>query len=236
MNAISEVPNHVAIIMDGNGRWAKKRGLPRIEGHRIGINRVKEIINICLDVGVKYLTVYAFSKENWKRPKDEVSGIMNIAEIFFNKEFRNLKEKGVYFVHLGDKEGLPENIIRIIENIKKNNTEEKKLNFNIAFNYSGRNEIIRALKRISENILNGSLNHADITEDLISDYLYTKGIPDPDLLIRTANEMRVSNFLLWQIAYTELWVTDILWPDFTKDIFLKAIGDYQKRERRFGAV
>lgn len=230
------VPCHIAIIMDGNGRWARKRGLPRKEGHRVGAIRVREIVNLCLEIGIKYLTIYAFSKENWIRPKVEVSAIMKLAEIFFNREFNELKKKGVYFVHLGDRDGLPPAIIKIIENMQKNNTEKQKLFLNIAFNYSGRSEIITAIKRLSNLVIDGEIDGSDITEDVVSKYLYTQGMPDPDLLIRTGGEHRVSNFLLWQIAYTEIWVTDVLWPDFKQDLLLQAIGDYKKRERRFGGL
>ncbi|UCB44299.1 MAG: isoprenyl transferase [Spirochaetota bacterium] len=230
------IPDHVAIIMDGNGRWAKARGLPRTEGHRVGANRVREIVYACLDLGISYLTIYAFSKENWKRPKREVSGIMKLAEIFFRGFFNELKRKGVHFVHLGDKEGLSPSILKIINTMERNNAEEKKLVLSVAFNYSGRSELTGVLRRISELSANGEIEPDHITEQLISNYLYTRELPDPDLLIRTGGESRVSNFLLWQIAYTEIWITDTLWPDFTKETLLQAVDDYKRRERRFGGL
>ena len=235
-NKTDQIPDHVAIIMDGNGRWAKARGLPRTEGHRVGANRVREIVYACLDLGISYLTIYAFSKENWKRPKREVSGIMKLAEIFFRRFFNEFKRKGVYFVHLGDKEGLGPSVLKMINAMERNNAEEKKLVLSIAFNYSGRSELTGALRRISELSANGEIEPDHITEQLISNYLYTRELPDPDLLIRTGGESRVSNFLLWQIAYTEIWITDTLWPDFTKETLLQAVDDYKRRERRFGGL
>jgi undecaprenyl diphosphate synthase len=222
--------------MDGNGRWAKSRGLPRTEGHRVGANRVQEIVNACLELGINYLTIYAFSKENWKRPKPEVSGIMKLAEFFFKRFFGELKKKGVYFVHLGDKEGLNPSILRIINTMERDNAKEKKLFLSIAFNYSGRSELISAFRKISTLSIKGEIEPDHITEEVVSSYLFTRDIPDPDLLIRTGGEHRVSNFLLWQIAYTEIWITDTLWPDFTKETLLQAIGDYMRRERRFGGL
>jgi len=231
-----KIPEHVAVIMDGNGRWAKKHGLPRTEGHRVGAGRVREIVEKCLDLGVKYFTIYAFSKENWNRPGKEVGGIMKLSEVFFNREFNRLKSKGVYFVHLGDTENLPPFVIKIIKNMEKNNAVERKLYLNIAFNYSGRSELTNAVKQIATLVQQGKIDASDITEDKLESFLFTHGMPDPDLLIRTGGEMRVSNFLLWQIAYTEVWVTDVLWPDFSGEVFLQAISDYRKRERRFGGV
>jgi undecaprenyl diphosphate synthase len=232
----SRIPRHVAIIMDGNGRWATQRGIPRNEGHRAGAERVKEIVDTCLELGIEYLTIYAFSTENWRRPKSEVDGIMKLAEFFFVRFFGEMRDKGVYFIHLGSRKGLPGSIIKIIDTIEKNNTSEIRMNLSIAFNYGGRAEITDAFKRLGERVLKGELNPGDITEDHIRDALYTKGIPDPDLLIRTGGEMRLSNFLVWQSAYSELWITDTLWPDFTKELFLKAIADYGRRERRFGGL
>lgn len=229
-------PQHVAIIMDGNGRWAKMKGIPRIEGHRVGAGRVREIVEKCLEIGIKYLSIYAFSKENWKRPQKEVSGIMKLTENFFNREFRRLRNKGVYFVHLGDRRGLPNFVTGIIDNMEKNNAEERKMYLNIAFNYSGRSELVEAFRRLGKLVQAGKINPESITEMDIDQSLYTSGMPDPDLLIRTGGEIRVSNFLLWQIAYTELWVTDVLWPDFSAQLFQNAIDDYMKRKRRFGKI
>ncbi len=230
------VPRHVAIIMDGNGRWAEERGLPRSEGHLAGAERVEEIVYACLSNGVRYLTIYAFSKENWKRPAYEVNGIMRLAQIFFRRSFNKLKRDGVYFVHVGDRKGLPVSVLRIIDNMEKNNANRRDLHLCIAFNYSGRAEIVRACRLLGTRIEKKEMHPSDISERMVADSLFTRGIPDPDLLIRTGGEMRVSNFLLWQIAYAELWVTDVLWPDFTADIFNQALSEYGKRERRFGAI
>ncbi len=227
---------HIAVIMDGNGRWARERGLPRNAGHRAGAERVRDIVRASLDAGVKYLTLYTFSKENWKRPRSEVSGIMGLAELFFRKFFRELRNDGVYFTHLGDRQGLPESVLRVIDNIEADNAPEKKLHLNLAFNYSGRAEIVRAARSLCAAAAAGELEPEDINEESLSTRLFTAGMPDPDLLIRTGGEMRISNFLIWQVAYTELWVTDVLWPDFTREHLLKAIEDFLRRERRFGGV
>lgn len=230
------LPRHVAIIMDGNGRWAKAKGLPRTEGHRVGAGRVRDIVYACLELGIRYLTIYAFSKENWKRPTREVSGIMRLARFFFKRFFDELKREGVYFVHLGDREGLSPSILKVIRTMEENNAEERRLFLNIAFNYSGRSEITRAVRTIASLAAKGELSPGDITEELVGRNMQTGETPDPDLLIRTGGEHRVSNFLLWQIAYTEVWVTDTLWPDFNKQALLQAIDEYKKRERRFGGL
>ncbi|MBN2322655.1 MAG: di-trans,poly-cis-decaprenylcistransferase [Spirochaetes bacterium] len=229
-------PSHIAIIMDGNGRWAKARGLPRTEGHRVGAERVRDIVYACLEMGVKNLTIYAFSKENWKRPRREVSGIMGLARFFFKRFFDELKKEGVFFVHLGDTEGLSPGILKIIRNMEENNAAERKLYLSIAFNYSGRSEITQAVREIASLVERGDIEVGDITQELVSEHLYSADLPDPDLLIRTGGEHRVSNFLLWQIAYSELWVTDTLWPDFSKQTLLEAIDEYHRRERRFGGL
>ena len=230
------IPRHIAIVMDGNGRWAKERGLARAEGHRAGAQRVKEVARTCMDVGVPFLTIYAFSKENWKRPRAEISAIMKLTEIFYQKEFRELRDEGVYFVHLGDRQGLPKPVERVLNNIERNNTDKRDLVLSIAFNYSGRSEIVRAVRLAAEESLRGTVQPQDISEEYVGSHLFTSDIPDVDLFIRTGGEMRVSNFLLWQIAYAEIWVTDVLWPDFTGDILRQAVADFGKRERRFGGV
>ncbi|RKX95916.1 MAG: isoprenyl transferase [Spirochaetes bacterium] len=231
-----KLPEHVAIIMDGNGRWAQKKGLPRSEGHREGAIRLREIIHASLEEGIRYLTVYAFSKENWNRPVTEVNSIMRLAEYFFRKEFNKLKKEGVFFKHLGDIYGLPDNIKRIIDEMHRNNAKERRLTLSIAFNYSGRSEIVSATRKIASLVADGKIKLEDINEELISNNLYTSGIPDPDLLIRTSGELRISNFLLWQSAYTEIWVTKTLWPDFSPRLYRKALEDYSKRDRKFGGI
>jgi len=194
------------------------------------------VARTCIELGVQYLTIYAFSKENWKRPRTEVSAIMKLTEYFYRREFGELRDEGVYFVHLGDRTGLPKSVIRVLDNIEKNNSDEKRLILNIAFNYSGRSEIVRAARMLADMVGRGELKPEEITEELFSHHLFTADMPDPDLFIRTAGELRVSNYLLWQIAYTEIWVTDILWPDFTGAVLRDAVRDYQNRERRFGGA
>jgi undecaprenyl diphosphate synthase len=233
---MGKIPRHIAVIMDGNGRWAKQKGYPRTEGHRAGAGRVREIVEKCLELGVEYLTVYAFSKENWRRPRSEVSAILRLSEFFFKKEFSSLKEKGVFFAHLGEREGLPRYVLRIIENMERNNAPERKLQLTIAFNYSGRSEITCACRTLMECAARGGMDPGSLTEEAFAGALFTSGMPDPDLLIRTGGEYRVSNFLLWQIAYSEIWVSDTLWPDFTAGHLVRAVEDYVKRSRRFGGL
>jgi undecaprenyl diphosphate synthase len=232
------VPRHIAIVMDGNGRWARQRGLPRSEGHRAGAKRVKEIARKCLELGVQYLTIYAFSKENWKRPRPEINAIMKLTEFFYKREFGILRDEGVFFVHLGDRVGLPKSVIKILDGIERNNSEQRKLVLSIAFNYSGRAEITRAARLLAEGVKRGELHPEDIDEKKLESHLFTgeENIPDPDLFIRTAGELRVSNYLLWQIAYAEIWVTDTLWPEFSGDVLEQAVADYQDRDRRFGGI
>lgn len=230
-----EVPKHVAIIMDGNGRWASKRRLPRLAGHRAGAKAIRQVIEIAPEVGVEYLTLYTFSTENWRRPKEEVSGLMQLFEEQLAREIDELDERGVRIRVLGRLDELPKStrdgFLRAVERTKNNKT----LNLNIALNYSGRAEIIDAARAVCSAINEGR-ESADFNEEIFSQYMYTSDIPDPELLIRTSGELRVSNFLLWQIAYTEIWITEKLWPDFTKNDFVKAIADFKKRKRRFGSL
>jgi undecaprenyl diphosphate synthase len=232
----SNLPVHIAVIMDGNGRWAKKRGLPRTAGHRAGVKTVKRIVRVAGDIGLKYLTLFTFSTENWKRPVSEVSALMKLLGDTTRRELAELLENNVKLIATGDIDKLPnvrrEILVDAIERTKSNTG----LVLNLALNYSGRNEIIRAVKNISNEVASGRLAMDSIDDMLFASYLQTVGLPDPDLLIRTSGEMRISNFLLWQTAYTELYVTDILWPDFSEDDFLRAITDFQNRERRFGTV
>jgi undecaprenyl diphosphate synthase len=233
---IRNLPEHVAVIMDGNGRWARKKGAARIFGHRNAIEAVRQVIEAAGEIGVKFLTLYAFSTENWGRPKEEVDALMELLVNTLKKEIASLHKNRVRLKTIGDISQLPvdcgKNLIEATE-ATKNNTG---LTLIIALNYSGRWEIVKAVTELATKVKEGSINTQDIDERLFSAYLETKNIPDPALLIRTSGEMRISNFLLWQIAYTELYITQKLWPDIRKEDFYEAICDYQKRERRFGKV
>ncbi len=231
-----KIPRHVAIIMDGNGRWAKRRGLPRVAGHRAGINSVREVIAACGEIGVEVLTLYTFSKENWQRPEEEVTALMRLLLMTIKKEVYELNKNNVKLSIMGELDDLPavtrQSLLDSIE-ILKHNTG---LTLNLALSYSSRREIISAVNSICQDVLNQKLQPGKIDEAVFSKYLYTSTFPDPDLLIRTSGELRISNFLLWQIAYAELYISDILWPDFGKGEFFQAIQAYQLRDRRFGKV
>ena len=231
-----EIPQHIAIIMDGNGRWAKRRGMPRIAGHNEGVNSVRDIVEACGQLGVKYLTLYAFSTENWKRPKDEVSMLMRLLLRALRDERDRLHQNEVRLKAIGDIAALPHDVqdelLEAIEMMRQNSG----LTLVLALSYSGRWEIINALKRIADDITAGKLKNGDLTEDSFSTYLSTKDIPDPDLLIRTSGEYRISNFLLWQLAYSEIYISDEYWPAFRRKHLYAGIADFQKRERRFGMV
>ncbi len=227
-----KIPSHIAIIMDGNGRWAKKRGLSRIKGHKAGSKAIENALDTVLALGVKTITVYAFSTENWIRPEKEVSVLMTLLFQFIKLQKKKLKEKDIKLSVIGDLSKLPPFVSNEVEKALKETENNKTLTFNIALNYGGRSEIISAVK----SIVNDGLKAEDIDEQTFSSRLYTKHLPDPDLLIRTSGEIRISNFLLWQIAYTELYFTEVLWPDFDTIEMLKAIIEYQKRERRFGGT
>jgi undecaprenyl diphosphate synthase len=226
------IPNHVAIIMDGNGRWARKRGLPRLAGHRAGVENLRRILEACVEFGVKYLTIYAFSTENWERPAEEVRGLMNILEEVIDRELKELHKNGVQLRHIGHleklKPGIQEKVLQAIEITQNNN----RLILNVAWNYGGRDEIVSAFRQI----MTDGVPPEEVTEELVSRYLFTSESPDPDLIIRTSGELRVSNFLIWQGAYSEWYVTEILWPDFGRDELLEALNEYACRERRFGRV
>jgi undecaprenyl diphosphate synthase len=232
---VNKLPQHVAVIMDGNGRWAKQRGLPRIEGHRQGANTLKKLLRTCKDYGIGTLTAYAFSTENWGRPLKEVSFLMTLFEKLLRKELAEMDEEGVCIRFIGDLTPLPQSLQKEIELAMKVTKDNTAINFNVAINYGSRKEIVQACKAIAESIIQGTLT-TEIDETIISSYLYTSASPDPDLLIRTSGEMRLSNFLLWQMAYTEIYVTDVFWPDFNSVEFFKAIADFQKRDRRFGKL
>ena len=233
---LEKVPAHIAVIMDGNGRWAKQQGHERLYGHNFGVESVRELLKGAQELKVKYLTIYAFSTENWSRPKEEVEGLMDLLVKTIANEIEELNEKGIRLLTIGDTEGLPDSCRDELKSaIKKtaNNTETSLI---LALNYSSRWEIVEATKRIANDAKNGEINPTDISADLFSSYLSTKNIPDPELVVRTSGEQRISNFLLWQIAYSEFFFTDILWPDFKKETLFQAVYNYQNRERRFGMV
>lgn len=231
---LSRLPRHVAIIMDGNGRWAKSRNLPRVEGHRAGVAAVRDTVEASAQLGLDVLTLYAFSVENWKRPRFEVWTLMNLLKEYVRKERQNLVDNDIRFHPLGRWRELDPTVVRELEATVDATRLCKGMSFNIALNYSGRCEIVDACRRIVADWATGK--HADIDEETLNRYLYTSGQPDPDLLVRTSGELRVSNFLLWQIAYTEIWVTQTLWPDFRRRDLFEAILAYQGRERRYGGV
>lgn len=230
------IPKHIAIIMDGNGRWAKQRKLPRTMGHKAGVETIRRVIKESHVLGIKYLTLYAFSTENWKRPDDEVSALMKLLVDYLRSELAELNKNEVVIRVLGDVKKLPKDaqkeIIEAIE-VTKNN---KGIVLNIAFNYGGRDEIIRATKLVAKEVKNGNLDIEDIDENIFEKYLYTNGTPDPDLIIRPSGEQRISNFLLWQCAYSEFWYSNVCWPDFKEEHLYEAIYDYQNRDRRYGGV
>ena len=233
---IDKLPLHVAIIMDGNGRWAKKRLLPRSTGHKEGMQRVKEIVESASNIGIKHLSLYAFSTENWKRPKDEIDGLMRLLVYYLKLELNNLNRNNVKVLTLGDISQLPAGPRREVEKAVEATKNNNKMILNIALNYGGRDEILRSVKSIVKDIKMGKIEIEDIDEISFSDYLYTKGQPDPDLLIRPSGELRLSNFMLYQIAYTEFWFSNTYWPDFREEHFYQAIIDYQKRDRRYGGI
>ena len=230
------MPGHIAIIMDGNGRWARMRGLPRIAGHREGIKSVREIVTFCREVGIEVLTIYAFSAENWKRPELEVKALMMFLEEYLQRELKTLMDNNIRFMTIGQTDKLPGSVKKWIEKVEKKTEHNTSMILNIALSYGGRTEIVDAILRIMNDITNGAIKPENIDSKLFSNYLYTKGLPDPDLMIRTSGETRISNFLLWQIAYSELYFTKTLWPDFRRHDLLLAILDYQHRERRFGMI
>ena len=230
------MPGHIAIIMDGNGRWARMRGLPRIAGHREGIKSVREIVTFCREVGIEVLTIYAFSAENWKRPELEVKALMMFLEEYLQRELKTLMDNNIRFMTIGQTDKLPGSVKKWIEKVEKKTEHNTSMILNIALSYGGRTEIVDAILRIMNDITNGAIKPENIDSKLFSNYLYTKGLPDPDLMIRTSGETRISNFLLWQIAYAELYFTKTLWPDFRRRDLLLAILDYQHRERRFGMI
>jgi undecaprenyl diphosphate synthase len=230
--ALSVVPQHVAIIMDGNGRWARERGLPRLAGHQAGTENTRRIIESCVEHGVRILTLYAFSTENWQRPRDEVEGLLTILGQVIDRETHALHENGVRLRHIGSPDGLPPALRERVEYAVALTRDNDRLLLNVAFNYGGRAEILGAVRRL----LAERVPPEELTEELFASYLDTAGVPDPDLIIRTGGEMRLSNFLLWQAAYAEYWSTPVHWPDFGKEEFFQALRAYGQRQRRFGRV
>lgn len=230
------IPNHVAIILDGNGRWAKKRFMPRNYGHMQGAKVVEQICEDADGIGIKYLTVYAFSTENWNRPQDEVEALMKLLRNYLKDCIKRANNNNMRVRVIGEKSRLSDDIRSKIEELEECSKNNTGLNFTIALNYGSRDEIVRAVREISKDVKDGKISESDIDDKMISDYLDTRGIPDPDLLIRTSGEERLSNFLLWQLAYTEFYFTDVLWPDFNKKELIKAVEKYNERDRRFGKV
>ncbi|NLF51541.1 MAG: isoprenyl transferase [Leptolinea sp.] len=226
------MPDHVAVIMDGNGRWAKSRGLPRLAGHKAGTENLRRVIRACVEFGIRYLTIYAFSTENWGRPADEVSGLMNIIKDVIEKELDELNQQGVRLCHVGHLEGLDPELQRKVMGAVKLTENNDRLILNIAFNYGGRDEILCAVKHMMKD----GIEPDKVTSELFSTYLLTAGTPDPDLVIRTSGEMRISNFLIWQSAYSEWYFTPTYWPDFDKEELRKAVFSYSQRDRRYGKV
>jgi len=230
------LPRHIAVIMDGNGRWAKQRGLPRLQGHKEGIESVRAVVEGCGELGIEVLTLYTFSTENWRRPRSEVAGLMQLLIRTIRKEVNELDKNNVQLTVMGRLEDLPEKVRKSVLNSVKKLKSNTGLKVNLALSYSSRWEILNAVKSITNDVLTGKIQPESIDENLFEKYLQTGDLPDPDLLIRTSGEMRISNFLLWQLAYTELYITETLWPDFRKPELFKAIKSYQSRERRFGKV
>ncbi len=233
---LKKIPRHVAIIMDGNGRWAKKRHMPRIKGHEQGSESVISAIKSCKEFGIEYLTLYAFSVENWSRPKEEISGLMNLLLKFVAKYEKELHKSKVRLRILGRIEDMPDNVRIVLERVIQETSCYSEYNLNLALSYGGRTEIVYASRQIAHKVVSGDLREEDINEKVFAENLYLPGIPDPDLMIRTSGEMRISNFLLWQLSYSEFYITDVLWPDFGEQEFYAALVEYNKRDRRFGKV
>jgi undecaprenyl diphosphate synthase len=229
------IPRHVAIIMDGNGRWAKARGLPRTVGHKKGVEALEQVLQSCRDIGIEYLTLYAFSSENWQRSPEEVKSLMMLLSLYISKELKRLHKEGVRLRIIGDRSRLQSDILKKIEEAELLTKDNTVLNLTVAISYGSRQEILRAAKLLCQDVLAGS-DLDEVSEEAFSNYLYTKETPDPDLLIRTGGEQRISNYLLWQMAYTELCFLDIMWPDFGKSEFEAAIAEFGKRERRYGTA
>ena len=228
------IPAHIAVIMDGNGRWAKQHSLGRIAGHKKGVEAVRETVTACRELGVRYLTLYAFSSENWDRPAREVKSLMGLLEKFLKMELKTMLDRDIRLLAIGNCGTLPENVLKTLNEVISKTQGNSAMTLILALSYGGRDEILEAVRKIAREAAQGKIDPSSLNKEAFSDYLYTEGIPDPDLLIRTSGEHRISNFLLWQTAYTEFYFTDVLWPDFRKKDLIAAIRDYQGRERRFG--
>ncbi|MCH8268131.1 MAG: isoprenyl transferase [Acidobacteria bacterium] len=233
---ISKIPRHVAVIMDGNGRWARRRHLPRIAGHRAGAQAVHNTVEICSQLGMRVLTLYAFSAENWKRPQREINLLMDLLREYLRRELGEIHKNNIRLQILGRYEQLPQKVRQDLEDGLRLTAKNTGMVLNVALNYGARAELVDAFNAILKGMLDGGVREPEVTEEIIAEHLSTRGLPDPDLLIRTSGEMRVSNFLLWQIAYAEIWVTETCWPDFTRRHLLQAVIDFQKRERRYGGL
>ncbi len=230
----ANLPHHIAIIMDGNGRWAKQHAMGRIRGHKRGAKAVRETVTACREIGISFLTLYAFSSENWGRPQNEINALMDLLEEYLDSQVEELVKQGIILTTIGDIERLPLKVRDKLERVKNTTRNNSKMVLNLALSYGSRDEIISAVRKIAEDRHSGIIAPQDITKERFSAYLHTQNLPDPDLLIRTSGEYRISNFLLWQMAYTEMYFSDVLWPDFDKEELYKAIAAYQRRERRFG--
>ncbi len=235
-DAVPPPPVHVGIIMDGNGRWAQARGLPRVEGHRQGAESVRRTVKAAVELGVRYLTLYGFSNENWKRPELEISALMGLLRLYLRREIEELDQRGVRIRFIGQRRRLASDIVGLIEEAEARTCENTKLTLIVALSYGARQEITEAARAIAIKVASGDLDPSSINEDILAEHLETAGIPDPDLMIRTSGEQRVSNFLLWQLAYAELVFTDTLWPDFSRSDLEEAINEFHRRERRYGAT
>lgn len=233
---LNRVPRHIAIIMDGNGRWAQKRGMPRTFGHRAGVEALRDTVKLCSELGVQILTVYAFSTENWKRPAEEVNTLMNLLIEYLQKEINDLHRQCVQVRFIGETGMLPSAVQKEIVRAREVTGQNEGLILNIAVNYGGRREIVEGVKKLHQDLATGLITLAEVDDQMFGNYLYTAGLADPDLLIRPSGDNRISNFLLWQLAYTEFWFSDVLWPDFSRQDLLQAIHDFQFRDRRFGGL
>lgn len=233
---VRSLPRHVAIIMDGNGRWAKNRKKPRLYGHKVGADSVRDIVETCREIGIEYLTLYAFSSENWQRPAKEVTGLMSILKRYLETELPRMQKNDIRLMSIGNRQRLPESVREVLVHAIEATAGNSQLTLNLALSYGGRDELVRAVKKIGRSCLDGHLDVEQIAEETITAHLDTAAMPDPDLLIRTGGEARLSNFLLWQLSYAEIYFTEIMWPDFRREIFLQALLNYQARERRFGRI